>query len=89
MAFEPLGQRVLIERLEEPTTTASGIIIPDNVKEKPFNGTVIAVSNKILEAGLISVGDKIVFGKYAGTELTLDAKTYLVMEKKDILGILK
>ena len=89
MAFEPLGQRVLIERLEEPTTTASGIIIPDNVKEKPFNGTVIAVSKKILEAGLISVGDKIVFGKYAGTELTLDAKTYLVMEKKDILGILK
>jgi len=89
MAFIPLGKRVLIERLEEPTTTASGIIIPDNAKEKPFNGTVIAVSQKIADDGLISVGDKVMFGKYAGTELSLDAKDYLVMDNKDILGILK
>jgi len=89
MAFIPLGKRVLIERLEEPTTTASGIIIPDNAKEKPFNGTVVAISQKITDLGLISVGDKVMFGKYAGTELSLDGIDYLVMDNKDILGILK
>ncbi len=89
MAFQPLGNRVLIERLEEPTTTASGIIIPDNAKEKPLSGNVVAVSQKISDAGLITIGDKVVFGKYSGTELSLEGKTYLVMEKKDILGILK
>ncbi len=85
MAFQPLGKRVLIERLEEATTTASGIIIPDNAKEKPLNGKVIAVSKEIEE---IAVGDTVVFGKYAGSELTLDNNKYLVMEDKDILGIL-
>jgi len=89
MAFTPLGLRVLIERVEEPTTTASGIIIPDNAKEKPFNGKVIAISKEIADAGLISVGDTVVFSKYAGSELSLDDKDYLVMEDKDILGILK
>jgi len=89
MAFQPLGKRVLIERVEEATTTASGIIIPDNAKEKPLNGNVIAISKEIADAGLISVGDTIVFGKYAGTELSLEGKEYLVMEDKDILGILK
>lgn len=88
MAFQPLGNRVLIERVEEPTTTASGIIIPDNAKEKPLSGNVVAISQKISDAGLIKVGDKVVFGKYSGTELSLEGKTYLVMEKKDILGIL-
>jgi chaperonin GroES len=88
MAFQPLGNRVLIERVEEPTTTASGIIIPDNAKEKPLSGNVVAVSQKISDAGLITVGDKVVFGKYSGTELSLEGKTYLVMDKKDILGIL-
>ncbi len=86
MAFQPLGKRVLIERVEEATTTASGIIIPDNAKEKPLNGKVIAVSKEIKE---ISVNDIVVFGKYAGSELTLDGKEYLVMEDKDILGVLK
>lgn len=89
MAFQPLGKRVLIERVEESKTTASGIIIPDNAKEKPLNGNVVAISKEISDAGLIAVGDKVVFGKYAGTELSLDGKTYLVMEDKDILGILK
>ena len=89
MAFQPLGNRVLIERIEEPTTTASGIIIPDNAKEKPLSGNVVAVSKKISDTGSIAVGDKVVFGKYAGTELSLDGKTYLVMDRKDILGILK
>ena len=86
MAFQPLGKRVLIERVEEATTTASGIIIPDNAKEKPLNGKVIAVSKEVKE---ISVNDTVVFGKYAGSELTLDGKEYLVMEDKDLLGILK
>jgi chaperonin GroES len=86
MAFQPLGKRVLIERVEEATTTASGIIIPDNAKEKPLNGKVIAVSKEVKE---ISVNDTVVFSKYAGSELTLDGKEYLVMEDKDILGVLK
>jgi len=86
MAFQPLGKRVLIERVEEATTTASGIIIPDNAKEKPLKGKIIAVSNEVKE---IAVDDTVVFGKYAGSELTLDGKEYLVMEDKDILGIMK
>jgi chaperonin GroES len=86
MAFQPLGKRVLIERVEEATTTASGIIIPDNAKEKPLNGKVIAVSKEVEE---ISVGDTVVFGKYAGSELNLEGKEYLVMEDKDILGVMK
>ena len=86
MAFQPLGKRVLIERVEESKTTASGIIIPDNTKEKPLNGKVIAVSEEIKS---ISINDTVVFGKYAGSELSLDGKEYLVMEDKDILGIIK
>jgi len=86
MAFQPLGKRVLIERVEESKTTASGIIIPDNAKEKPLNGKVVAVSEKVKS---ISINDTVVFGKYAGSELSLDGKTYLVMETKDILGIIK
>lgn len=89
MEFQPLGKRVLVERLEEPTTTATGIIIPDNAKEKPFNGTIVAVSKKIEESGLLAVGDRVVFGKFAGSELSLDGKTFLVLEHKDILGTLK
>ena len=88
MTFKPLGKRVLLERVEEATTTATGIIIPDNAKEKPLSGIVKAVSPKIQEKGLMSVGDKVVFGKYAGTELTLDGKAYLVMNLDDILGVL-
>ncbi len=88
MTFKPLGKRVLLERVEEPTTTATGIIIPDNAKEKPLSGIVRAVSPKIAEKGLVSVDDRVVFGKYAGTELTLEGKTYLVMNIDDILGVL-
>ncbi len=89
MKFQPLGERVLLERIEEPTTTASGIIIPDNAKEKPLNGKVISISKEIEEEGVISVGDKVIFAKYAGTELNLDGKEYLVMGQDEILGILK
>jgi len=88
MTFKPLGKRVLLERIEEPTKTASGIIIPDNAKEKPLSGIVKAVSEKIKENGSVAIGDKVIFAKYAGTELTIDGKTYLVMNLDDILGVL-
>jgi len=88
MTFKPLGKRVLLERVEEPTTTATGIIIPDNAKEKPLSGIVRAVSAKIEDKGLIAKGDKVVFAKYAGTELTIDGKAYLVMNIDDLLGVL-
>ncbi len=88
MTFKPLGERVLLERIEEPTKTATGIIIPDNAKEKPLTAKVIAISKEIKKEGVINVGDKVIFGKYAGTELSLDGKDYLVMSQDDILGIL-
>ncbi|MBP1680426.1 MAG: 10 kDa chaperonin [Proteobacteria bacterium] len=88
MTFKPLGKRVLLERIEEATTTASGIIIPDNAKEKPLSGVVRAVSPKVAEKGLVSIGDKVMFAKYAGTELTLEGKPYLVMNVDDLLGVL-
>ncbi len=86
MIFQPLGKRVLVQRLEEATTTASGIIIPDNAKEKPSQGTVISVSTEVEN---VATGDVVVFGKYAGNELTIDGKSYLVIETDDLFGILK
>lgn len=87
MNFLPLGKRVLIEREEELKATASGIIIPDNAsKEKPSEGKVIAVSKKVEG---ISQGDRVVFAKYSGSEITLDNKKYLVLNTDDILGIIK
>jgi len=86
MNFQPLGKRVLIERVEEAKTTASGIYIPDSAKEKPSQGKVLAVSKEVKE---VAVNDTVVFGKYAGNELTLDGTTYLVIELDDLLGIVK
>ena len=88
MGFKPLGKRVLVKRLEEVKTTASGIIIPDNAKEKPLTGEIVAVSSKIGEKGELKVGNTVFFGKYAGTEVIIDGKDYLVMTIDDILGIL-
>ncbi|MCW1360994.1 co-chaperone GroES [Campylobacter sp. US33a] len=85
MNFQPLGKRVLVKRLEETNTTASGIIIPDNAKEKPLKGEVIAVSK---ELDNIKSGDQVVFAKYGGTEIKLDNNEYLVLNIDDILGIL-
>ena len=85
MNFKPLGERLLVERVEEVSTTASGIIIPDSAKDKPSQGTVIAIGNDVEE---IKVGDTIVFGKYSGNEITLDNKEYIIMEESDALGIL-
>ncbi len=86
MNFQPLGKRVLVERIEEATTTVSGIIIPDSAKEKPSEGIVVAVSEEVKN---ISCKDKIVFGKYTGNELSLDGKTYLIIDTDDIFGIIK
>jgi len=86
MNFQPLGKRVLIERVEEAKTTASGIYIPDSAKEKPSQGKVLAVSTEVEN---VAVNDTVVFGKYAGSELTLDGTTYLVIETDDLLGIVK
>ena len=86
MNFQPLGKRVLVERLEDVKTTASGIIVPDNAKEKPLSGKVLAVSSEVEG---VSVGDSVVFAKYGGTEVVLDGKTYLVLKIEDVLGVLK
>ncbi|PZT47940.1 co-chaperone GroES [Helicobacter valdiviensis] len=85
MNFKPLGERVLVERLEEDTKTASGIIIPDNAKEKPLMGVVKAIGSEVKE---VNVNDKIVFGKYSGTEVKLDGKEYLILKIEDVLGVL-
>ena len=84
MNFQPLGKRVLVKRLEEANTTASGIIIPDNATEKPSQGEVVAVSKEVSE---LSNGNKVLFGKFSGNEVTLDGVKYLVLETEDIFGI--
>ena len=86
MNFKPLGDRLLIERVEETNTTASGIIIPDNAKEKPSQAKVLAIGSDVEE---VEVGDTVVFGKYVGNELSLDGKEYLVIELSDILGVIQ
>ncbi len=85
MAFKPLANRVLVKREEETNTTASGIIIPDNAKEKPLQGKVIAAGP---EAKEVKVGDTVVFAKYSGTELSVDGEEYLILTIEDILGTL-
>lgn len=87
MNFTPLGKRVLIKREEEQKTTTSGIILPDNAKEKPLQGTVVAVATKAAKKG-IKEGDKVIFGKYKGTEINVDGEELLILESDDILGIL-
>jgi len=87
MAFKPLGNRVLIKREEQSNTTASGIIIPDSAKEKPFQGKVIAVGKEAKEDG-INEGDMVVFGKYKITEITVDNEDLLILNSEDIYGII-
>ena len=87
--FKPLADRVLIEPTAAETKTASGIIIPDTAKEKPQEGMVIAVGpGKVDEPTTVKVGDKVLYGKYAGSELKLDGKDYLIVKEGDILGII-
>src|SRR3974377_2334742 len=90
----PLHDRLLVKRIEEKETVKGGIIIPDTAKEKPQEGEVIAVGNgKVLENGTrvtmeVKKGDRILFGKYAGSEVKLDGEELLIMREDDILGIL-
>jgi len=95
MNIRPLHDRIIVERLEEETTTAAGIIIPDSAKEKPQQGDVVAVGKgKVTEDGKIlpldvKVGDKVLFGKYAGSDIKLDGKEYLMMREDDVLGVVE
>ena len=86
--IKPLADRVLIEPMQAETKTASGIIIPDNAKEKPQKGNVIAVGKGTKDEPMtVKKGDSVLYGKYAGTELKLDGKDYLIMRESDILAI--
>jgi chaperonin GroES len=94
MAFRPLGDRVLVKRVEEEEKTRGGIIIPDTAKEKPQEGEVIAVgpgardeSGKIQPLD-VKTGDRILFGKWSGTEVKLEGQDLLIMKESDILGVL-
>ena len=95
MKLRPLHDRILVQRVEEVTTTKGGIIIPDTAKEKPAEGKVIAVGNgKIGEDGKripldIKKGDKILFGKYSGSEVKIEGDEYLIMREDDVLGIIE
>ena len=85
MNFQPLGNRVLVKRVEEATTTASGIIIPDSATEKPTAGEVVAVSN---EVKVLATGNKVLFGKFTGNEVAFAGTKYIVLDVEDIFGII-
>jgi chaperonin GroES len=86
--FKPLADRVLVEPAPAEQKTASGIIIPDTAKEKPLRGTVIAAgSGKKDEPMSVKVGDSILYGQYAGTEIKIDGQNFLIMRESDIYGI--
>lgn len=95
MKFRPLHDRVLVRRVEEATKTAGGIIIPDTATEKPQEGEVIAVGNGAIGddnervALDVKAGDKILFGKWSGTEVKVDGEELLIMKESDILGIIE
>ncbi|HHM05854.1 MAG TPA: co-chaperone GroES [Gammaproteobacteria bacterium] len=95
MNIRPLHDRVVVRRLEEERTTAGGIVIPDTATEKPSKGEVIAVGNgKILDNGEqraldVKVGDKVLFGKYAGTEVKVEGEDLLVMREDDIMAVIE
>ncbi|HWP48292.1 MAG TPA: co-chaperone GroES [Candidatus Limnocylindrales bacterium] len=95
MKITPLHDRIVVKRIEEPEVRKGGIIIPDTAKEKPQQGEVIAVGKgKWLENGKqlpleVQVGQKVLFGKYAGTEVKLDEEEYLILREDDVLAILE
>ncbi len=89
MSIKPLADRVLIEPKAAEEKTASGLFIPDTAKEKPLEGTVIAVGPGTSEVTMeVKAGDKVLYGKYAGTEITVDGKDYLIMRQSDILAVI-
>ena len=95
MKIKPLHDRVIVKRLTEEEKTKGGIIIPDSAKEKPIEGKIVAVGDgKILENGTkiplnVKSGDRVLFGKYAGTEVTIENEEHLIMREDDILGIIE
>jgi chaperonin GroES len=95
MKFRPLGDRVLVRRVEEATKTAGGIIIPDTATEKPQEGEILAVGNGAIGddnervALDVKVGDKILFGKWGGTEVKIDGEDLLIMKESDIMGVIE
>jgi chaperonin GroES len=95
MKIRPLHDRLVVRRMEEERTTAGGIVIPDTATEKPIQGEVLAVGNgKVLDNGEnrpldVKVGDRVLFGKYSGTEVKLDGKEFLVMREDDIMGVIE
>ncbi|MFM8316117.1 MAG: co-chaperone GroES [Deltaproteobacteria bacterium] len=95
MNIRPLHDRLIVKRFEEEERTKGGIIIPDNAKEKPQQGEVIAVgAGKVLEDGKkapleVKKGDRVLFGKYSGTEIKIDGTEYLMMREEDILGVIE
>ena len=94
MSIRPLHNRVVIERKEQTMTSSGGIVLPDSATEKPMEGTIIAVgAGKKLDSGDlmpmdVKVGDQVLFGKYAGSEVTVNDNTYVVMTEDDIIGVL-
>lgn len=94
MKLRPLQDRILVQRVAEETTTKGGIIIPDTAKEKPAEGKVVAVGNgKLGDDGKrvpleIKAGDRILFGKYSGTEVKIEGEEYLIMREDDVLGVI-
>lgn len=94
MKFRPLHDRILVQRIEEKETVKSGIIIPDSAKEKPQEGIVKAVGNgKVLDNGTklnleVKEGDRILFGKYSGSEIKLEGEEYVIFREDEVLGIL-
>jgi chaperonin GroES len=95
MKIRPLHDRIIVKRIKEEETTKGGIIIPDTAKEKPSEGKVIAVGNgKLLENGKIQPlevkkGNKVLFGKYAGTEVKIDGEEHLIMREDDIIAVVE
>jgi chaperonin GroES len=95
MKLRPLQDRILVQRVEEETKTKGGIIIPDTAKEKPAEGKVVAVGNgKVGDDGNrvpleIKVDDRILFGKYSGTEVKIEGEEYLIMREDDVLGVIE
>jgi chaperonin GroES len=95
MKIRPLHDRIIVKRLEEERTSAGGIIIPDTATEKPIQGKVVAVGKgKILEDGSVraldlKVGDKILFGKYSGTEVKVDGDELVVMREEDVMAVIE
>ena len=89
ISIKPLADRVLIEPMESETKTASGIILPDSAKEKPQKGTIIAVGTGTADVKLtVKKGDIVLYSKYAGTDLQIEGKDYLIMRESDILAII-